>query len=87
MRLKVSPGKWWPFWLGLSGVETGMLLENQVNTMAHDALGPCIVKPSAIMMLNVSYQQALVIHMEGFQLFVVFFGNDRKYTFVSWDAI
>ena len=64
-----------------------MLLENQVSTMAHDALGPCIAKPSAVMMLRVSYNQALVIHVEGYQLFVFLFRNNRKYTFVLWDAI
>ena len=46
IHLKMSSGKWLPFCLGLNvlikpfGVETGILWENYVNTMAADGLAP-----------------------------------------------
>ena len=48
--------------------EAVIFLDNEVNTMAADALAPCIARSLAALALIVWDKWAFVFHKEGFQL-------------------
>ena len=68
----------------VSCVETRMYSENYVNSMAADGLVPCIVRPSAAMVLTLYDKQILVLHKEGFQPSAPseWMRNDRKCSYI-----
>ena len=47
--------------------ETGILQDKWVDTMAADALAPCVARASASMVLTMQDKQLLVFHKERFQ--------------------
>ena len=51
----------------LSGVEPWIFQANLANTMAADALAPCVARASAAMVLSLWNQQVLIINKERFQ--------------------
>ena len=54
--------------LNLRGAEIVIFWDNQVNTIAADALATCVARSSAAMILIMQDKQVLVIHEERFQL-------------------
>ena len=48
--------------------ETRIFQDNQVNTMADDALAPCVPKTSAVMVLALQIKQVIFFHEQRFQL-------------------
>ena len=47
------------------GAGTGMFWDNYINTMAVDALAPCVARSSAAMGLTMQDRRVLVFHKEG----------------------
>ena len=56
-----------PQYVNSSGAETRILHENEVNTLAADALAPCVARSSAAMLFNVHNRWVLIFHEEGVQ--------------------
>ena len=46
-------------WVNLKGAETGMLCDILNNTVAADALAPCIARPTAAVVLTIQDKQDL----------------------------
>ena len=51
---------------GVPVVEVGISREDYTDTMAADALVPCVVRWSTAEVLNISDMQVLVFHQNGF---------------------
>ena len=60
------------FHMQTSGPETGMVLENVINTMAADALATYVARSSIAMVLNMQHKLVLVFYEDGFQETVPF---------------
>ena len=52
----------------VTNAETGIFQGKPINTMAADALAPCVIGSLGAMVLTVQDQQVLVFHKEKFQL-------------------
>ena len=65
---------WWQVWLtqchvpGPYGTNTGTFWNNKVNTMATDAMAPCVTRSSATTVLTLQCKCSLVFYKEEFQL-------------------
>ena len=62
MNIQISP-----FDLTLLELRPGIFLENEVNTMAVDALAPCVAMSLAAMILITHRKRAFVFHGEEFK--------------------
>ena len=81
--------------------ETGILKAIYINTMAPDALAPCVARPSEAMVLNMQDKWVLVFHKGRFQppapsqfweiykIKICFYVSYKKYsmTGVKWNPI
>ena len=75
IHLKMLSTKCPPSCLGLKGLtlfvlEIGIVQDNKVNTLAADALDPCVARTSAPMVLNLLNKQILVFPGGRFQWLV-----------------